>query len=261
MPQAVNVAKPRALPKALNLDGVSRCTRYAVAPNRLHLCGPDETQEFLAYLHEGVSDKGLEQKLRGFTTMYPYLQTIARANRIRDPFDSRVVEAYWIGNDLLETIEPKIFYEHAKDLLKLPKRMTPKTFEQLEAKIRAGARMHHSFHVLNIYTRTGHMTVEHTLESFDHCRVGWGVITKIEGPFITVKAKPVVLIGKKLALGEPTERRVVRRLENAGYLDDLQVGDTISFHWSLACEKISDRDARRLEHYTLQSIAFSNQTL
>ena len=84
--------------KTTSVDGIARCTRYAFGPNRLHLCGPDANKEVLAYLKEGVSDPGLENLLRRFSTLYPYLQHIAQANHIADPCDERVVEAYWIGN-------------------------------------------------------------------------------------------------------------------------------------------------------------------
>ena len=44
---------------------------------------------------------------RGFEGAYPYLELIASENGIADPLDARVVEAYWLGNDLLEHVGPR----------------------------------------------------------------------------------------------------------------------------------------------------------
>ena len=86
------------------MDGVTRCTRYAFGPNRLHMCGPDMNREVLAYMNEGVTDTGLTNILKEFQALHPYLTKIAHTNQIKDPFDSRVVEAYWIGNELLRLL-------------------------------------------------------------------------------------------------------------------------------------------------------------
>lgn len=42
---------------------------------------------------------------RQFEGADPYLELIARANRIADPLDRSVVEAYWIGNPLLDRVD------------------------------------------------------------------------------------------------------------------------------------------------------------
>ena len=58
-----------------------------------------------------VVDGGLTPLLRRFTGALPYLQLIARANAIADPFDARVVEAYWLGNELLDGVEVRQLYD------------------------------------------------------------------------------------------------------------------------------------------------------
>ena len=131
--------------------GILRCARYAFSPNKLHLCGPDANREVFSYIKEGASDPGLEKILSAFHTMYPYLRHIAEANKIRDPFDDRVVEAYWIGNNLLETIDKKVFYRHIIDEQKIKKRVNSTEFNKITDKIRSGAVPHHSFHVFTIW--------------------------------------------------------------------------------------------------------------
>lgn len=243
------------------MDGILRCSRYAFGPNRLHYCGPDKNREIFSYINEEVSDEGLTGLLKQFETMYPYLRHIAEANSIKDPFDSRVVEAYWLGNNLLLNVEKQQFHKHLVDGLHLKKKLDVRSFELVEDKIAEGAVPHHSFHVLDIWRRTGHVEKEHTLESMDECRVSAGVITKVSGPFIEVQREPLVYIGGKLLLGEPVIKKLVRRLESEYDIEQLAVGDIVSIHWSVICEKISAQQATTLKKYTLKHIALANQTL
>src|SRR3954449_12379548 len=93
------------------LAGALRFIHYAFMPNRLQYCGGDDNHTLLDYGTAQVVDGGLTPLLRRFTGAVPYLQLIARANGITDPFDSRVVEAYWIGNGLLEQVEARQLYD------------------------------------------------------------------------------------------------------------------------------------------------------
>ncbi|MDP3964131.1 MAG: DUF6390 family protein [bacterium] len=252
---------PLQTQSALTLEGIAQCSRYAFGPNRLHYCGPDASSEVAAYIAENQSDQGLSNILQGFQTMYPYLKTIAHQNGIGDPFDPRVVEAYWIGNELLEPIAPKAFYRHLAEDLDLKTKYEPKMFDQLVSKLPQGAKMHHSFHVFNAYKRTGHDAVFHNLESMDSCRVSWGQVTRLEGPKIIMQRKPLVLEGHHLRLGDAEEYALNRRLEEDGTFDEVKSGQWITMHWQQPCEIISDRQTRWLEHFTVKHIALANQTL
>ena len=243
------------------MDGVLRCSRYAFGPNRLHYCGPDANSEIRSYINEGVSDPGLAHLLSEFKTMYPYLKHIADANGIPNPFDERVVEAYWLGNDLLEAIEKKKFYHHLVEGQQLKKRLDAKDFERLAAKIGQGAVPNHSFHVLDIWKRTGNLEKEHTLYSMDECRVSWGRVLATDGPTVTVLTRPLRYALGKLFLGEPIEKKLSRQLQATYDIEQLKRGDIVSIHWSVPCEVINERQVRELEKYTLRHIALANQTI
>ncbi len=254
---------PQAVKSDLHtqVDGVSKCARYAFGPNKLHLCGPDANRDVMAYMREGVSDPGLERILAGFSTMYPYLEVIARANKIRDPFDVQVVEAYWLGNSLLEGISNQTFYTHLREGLRLKDRHGAKEFEQMVNKLPQGARMHHSFHVFNAYKRTGHQEQYHNRESMDACRVSWGRVVRTDGPSIIVKRQPLLLDGHRLYLGEEEETTISRRLEDDHTFDELKPRDIISIHWGVPCEVITEENVRWLDYYTQKHIALTNTTL
>lgn len=243
------------------MDGILRCSRYAFGPNRLHYCGPDANEEIAGYIQSGATDLGLTHLLKQFQTMFPYLRKIAEVNNIEDPFDDRVVEAYWIGNNLLETFSKKLLYDHLVDDHKLPKRIGKKSFKLVENALRAGAAPHHSFHVLDIWKRTGNLQIEHTPESMSECLVSWGTVISVDGPYINVKTPRLKYRDKKLFLGDPEPRKLVRRLESYYDIEQIKTDDLMTIHWGVPCEVISGQQAARLKKYTLQHITLANQAL
>ena len=243
------------------MDGILRCSRYAFGPNRLHYCGPDKNSEIKAYINEGAKDAGLEHLISKFQTLYPYLKYIARTNNIKDPFDGRVVEAYWLGNNMLEKIDQKSFYRHLLEDHKIKHKMGGKSFTIVEDKIGKGAVPHHSFHVFNVWKRTGHDDREHTLESMDECRVSWGKVIEIDGPFVTVSTEPLLYTDKKLFIGTPIKRKLVRRLEAEYDIEQITVGNFVSIHWGVICEVITEEQVLNLKKYTLRNLTLANQTL
>lgn len=241
------------------MDSVARCSRYSFGPNRLHLCGPDINREMLAYINEDTTDQGLINILKEFKTLYPYLQQIAHANQIKDPFDPRVVEAYWIGNQLLDTIPPKTYYRHLTDNLQIQKMSPPRQMHQLKDKLARGALMHHSFHVLNIWRRTGHHDVEHTPDTMDKCCVTWGKVLQVSGPILTVYRRPLALVGRQLSFAPPQRQKIIRRLEDTSLLDEVKAGDYVSLHWDTPCEIITPEQVANLTKYTNLSLQLANQ--
>lgn len=243
------------------MDGLLRCSRYSFGPNRLHYCGPDANRELLGYIKTGARDLGLDSIIKGFKTLYPYLKFIAGANSIRDPFDDRVVEAYWIGNKLLETIEKKNFYRHLLEDHELKKRVGGKAFDEIADKIRYGAIPHHSFHVFNVWKRAGNLERERTLESMDSCRVGWGKVLKIDGPSIFVSTEPLAYNEGKLFLGEQITKKITRNLESTFDIEQLKIGDIITIHWNVPCEVITPEQVLVLKKYTLKHLKLANKTI
>ena len=243
------------------MDGLLRCSRYSFGPNRLHYCGPEANAELKDYIDAGGTDPGLAQILKQFQTLYPYLQHIARANNIKDPFDERVVEAYWIGNNLLDTVEKRSLHRFYIDTLHVKDKLPIREFRWLEEKIGQGALPHHSFHVFNIWRRTGNMDIPHTLNSMNECRVSAGTVTAIQGPTLTVSYEPLLYRNGKLILGKAIDRKITRQLEAEYDIEQIKVGDTVSMHWGVPCEVLTGAQAALLRRYTLKNIAFANQTI
>lgn len=238
------------------LEGTLRFIRYAFMPNRLRYCGGDDNRTLFEYGIENVSDRGLPPLLRKFTGAVPYLKLIARANGLADPFDARVVEAYWIGNELLEGVEVRELYDAL--LERYGKQLTGRTRELVLGKAPAGAHPHHSFHVLDVHSRVGELDT--TLHTLDECRVSWGKVIAAEGAELLVSRTPLVLRDGKLVLDAPRQERVMRQVDGRGFADRAQAGDWVSLHWGWVCEVLGERVRANLERYTRYHLALANQT-
>jgi hydrogenase maturation factor len=243
------------------LNGALTCARYAFAPNFFHYCGPDTRGEFGEYVAAETADGGLTEHLQQFETMYPYLNIIAHANAIADPLDTRVVEAYWVGNRLLERVDETHMHMGLVQELGLPKRIGARDMQGILPKIGRGARLHHSFHVFNVFIRTGHHTVEHTVETMDECRIGWGKIAsrlpmtdhrlQIQSQKLVYKNGQLKLVSAVLDVEVPGDLMTKR----------LNHGDWVSVHWGFVCDVLSPTQVKRLERYTKYHLTLANETL
>jgi len=237
-----------------NSQGILRCARYAFMTYELKLCTPKSNQDFFAHYTGG----GLNSILKEFQTLYPYLEFIARANGVKDPFNEQVVEAYWIGNQLLENITKSELYNHLIDRIELKKRLNTKLLRQVINKIPLGARPHHNFHVLNIGKRTGNLDIMHTLNTMDLCRISWGKIKKIDLPNLEVEYQPLVLENDELKLGSVVPQKVLTEMNDTGFIKKPCLGQWISFHWGFVCEILNNRQVANLKKYTQESIQLVN---
>lgn len=161
----------------MNHQGLLYCARYSVAPNFFGYCGPDKNTSLIDHLIEEKADSEVLNIFSDFDTLTAYLKLISYENKIEDPFDKKVVEAYWIGNKLLENISNLDYYYLLKEKLNLEKKLDINSFVKMKRKIMSLPFLpHHSFHVFNIFRRTGNDPSFHTLKTMDECRIGWGVI-------------------------------------------------------------------------------------
>lgn len=249
----MTLLEPRAA-----VGGTTRFVRYAFMPNRLQYCGGDDNRTILDYAVADVREPPLDRMLRKFTGALPYLQLIARRNDIADPFDERVVEAYWIGNELLERVEARELYDHLRE--RYASELSARVMDRVAAKAPAGARPHHSFHVFDVWRQTERGRNE-VLATIDSCRISWGRVTAVEAGELVVERAPIVFQNGALALDAPRTERVARMLEGDGFVEGAAVGDVISVHWSWACEVLTATQQRSLERYTRLHLGLANQTL
>jgi len=246
-------------------NGLILFSKYAFAPNTLKYCGPKETGVVFGNItseKEEISQNSKKLLLQ-FTGAVPYLELIARSNNIRDIFDYRVVEAYWIGNNLLLNVPARNFYASISDRFK--KRTTLREWDKIAPKPTLGAKPFHAFHVFDIGKKVGLINlgaVKEVIETMNNCRIGWGkVISKnLEAKGFSIGSAvveyyPIILVNSKLKIGE--------KLERTFYFTDnkIKVGDEVSVHWQFICDKITMRERKNLIYWTNYHIEITNLEL
>ena len=240
----------------ISQSGLLMCAKYAFPPNALHYCGPEKQDDLLGYRHGLYPDSCAQDIIKQFQTLYPYLVLIAGENNISDPLDPRVVEAYWIGNALLHNVSMRNFHRHFVDGLHLKKKIPKKEFELLTGKFAKGALPHHTFHVLNVFTRTGHHMAKHTLETMDACRIGWGKVVQKDP--LSVETNPLMLQNGELSLGKPVVKQI--HIPIASSLFPVPCSLYVSFHWNQLCDVVTESQVRQLSFYTKKAIEIANMS-
>jgi hypothetical protein len=239
-------------------DGALLFARYAYPPNSLGYCGADDPRTLLERTAAEAVDHDLRQTLRTFEGAWPYLELIAHASGIGDPLDAGVVEAYWIGNRLLQNVDPRAMATAMED------RFRPhlgRGWSPLGDASGAGALPHHSFHVLGVYPYVGLLrsgVVDEPLRVLDRCRIRWGRVVEVGLDRTLVRTQPLVWDGQRLHLGPPLVEWVTSSQGGLALARPLAAGDWCSLHWDWLCDRLSPRQAQRLRAYTLRTLDAAN---
>ena len=140
-------------------------------------------------------DESLLSILTKFEAAYPFVKMIAKSTG-RKPFDYKVAEAYWIGNSLLDHVEPAEFFEFAHQDLTSSRKMAGKKngLQKTEAKslfreLGSMAKPHHTFYVLGMYARSSEQSGsgDKLLELMDSCRISWGRVLDVKEKTLIVE--------------------------------------------------------------------------
>jgi hypothetical protein len=236
--------------------------RYAFGPNRLGYCGPDESHSLLAYAAGGADDGGLRSLARGFEGAYPYLELIAAANDVADPFDRNVVEAYWLGNSMTAAVRKRQLQRSVEERFR--PRLGRSDWRWLEAAVAIGARPVHAFHVLDIFPRVGLLrgeAVHDVLATIDSCRIRWGRVKAVVADQLVVSVVSLEQVEGKLRLAMPRLEMVSRWLDGIGFVDDIQPGEMVAIHWSWACDRLSPRQLHNLIAWTRLALGVANRAI
>ncbi|HTT72994.1 MAG TPA: DUF6390 family protein [Thermoplasmata archaeon] len=236
------------------MDGVSLCARFSLATSRLAYCGPkgaDATLYRAATRGEGT-DAARAALLR-FEALAPYLELIAERTG-RDPLDAEVVEAYWIGNALLDRFGRPEFV----DLLdRLVRRGLPRPLaDRLAAHLPRAPIPHHAFHVLfvGVGNVTGHVPT--TVANMEACRPSWGQVVDTAPGELTVRGPGLAPRDGRLGLVGERERRLPH---DPALVGAVRPGDWVAHHWGLPGLVLSEPRRTALERYTERSIAAANE--
>ena len=229
-------------------SGPVRFARFAFPPNRLGYCGPGDGGE-LAHYTRGHEDPGLRHIASGFEGAYPYLQLLAGANHRDDPLDADIVEAYWLGNELLDNVPVHDFGNSIDDRFR---RRAGASWRQIDEAIPSGV-ANHSFHVMSVMPWAGLLrdgVVDEPLRIIDRCRISWAtVVGHVDDPGdpgdgrVLVRRVPLIWSGSRLVSGEP----VVEAVDSPF---SVEPGDVVAIHWDWICERLDQRQLAWLQGVT-----------
>lgn len=240
-------------------SGLQMFARYAYPPNERGFCGPDDHRALLEYRTAGVADAGLKKLAQAFLGPWPYLKLIAERTGAGDPFDERIVEAYWVGNELLDEVDILDFGNTVEE------RFRPRVGRKWTglAESIPGGVPHHSFHVFVTYPWVGLLDSGRgePLEILDRCRIRWGRVMSVHGDRVIVNSKPLEWDGRVLSLGVPRAESAILSVDGLGFTAPLIEGDWVSLHWEWVCDRLTARQLRHLRHFSRRQLALTNAGL
>ncbi len=234
----------------MSVPGTLLFARYAYPPNQLGYCGPDGAGALL----RGDAPDEIARRARRFEGAWSYLEFIARAAGVADPLDEAVVEAYWVGNELLDRVPSPDLVAFLRDRFA---GQTGGTWAGAAGRALA----HHSFHVFEVYPwstvlrKTGTPAAVSVL---DRCRIRTGAVVAVRGEIATVRSRPLVWRDGVLAHGAERDDAVSWAVDGRSLLPGLDPGDRVALHWDWVCDVITGEQADRLnacEHRQLALVS------
>lgn len=240
------------------MSGAELFVRFGYPPNALGYCGPADVEwlfELTASGEEGKSE--LEHAIAAFLGAWPYLQLIG-GHAALSPLDERVVEAYWIGNELLDRIDT---LDWGNSLDGRFRRRAGSDWEPVSDAVDGGGLPNHAFHVFCVYPWVGLLgggATEQAMDVLDRCRIRWGTVDTIGATSASVLSRPLEWDGRSLSLGEVTRPETVD-LPIDG--TRVAVGDVVAMHWNYICQPITRRQFRSLEGATILHLGLANREL
>jgi hypothetical protein len=223
----------------VSAPGAVLFARYAYPPNELGYCGPAGAGALL----RADAAAEIERRARRFEGAWTYLEVIAAAAGIPDPLDARVVEAYWVGNELLDAVDPAALVDRLLDRFRSQAGGTWRA-----ASARAAA--HHSFQVFEVYPWAGLLGSAGNataLSVLDSCRIRVGQVVRVDGETATVRSRPLLWDGARLADGTPRQETVRWSVDGTALIAPPGPGDRVALHWDWVCDVLTDEQGARVE--------------
>lgn len=233
--------------------------RYAYPPNALGYCGQDDHLALLEYGASSTVDDGLIRLLHSFHGAMPYLRQIGAATGA-DPLDRAVVEAYWVGNPLVERVAKRDLNEEV--MARFGGGLGTQAGDVSNLVMTAGV-PHHNFHVFCVYPWLGLLRAgwsEHPVHVMDRCRIRWGTVVDLVADEAVVKTNLLTWDGDRLSLGpDVVEMAYWRR---GGYAQVApKPGDQVSLHWNWVCDVLRPASQRTLHSITRRILGSVNDVL
>lgn len=234
-------------------EGAALFARYAYPPNSLGYCGPEQSEALLRAAVDGDGES-VRRLARRFEAAWPYLQLIASANGRADPLDERVVEAYWLGNRLLDQVDPGMFAGFLRDRFGCD--IGTGGERSVAERCTGSFRPHHNFHVFSVYPWVAILQAGRSRESLtvlEKCRIRWGQVQEA-GPDDAVVASRCLSWNGELGLGDVRLETVSFRHDGRAMIDPPADGDWVAMHWDWICDRLTPEQVVELSAHTARQL-------
>ncbi len=237
-------------------DGVALGARFSIATNRLGFCGPPGLEKaMLDAILKGEGLPSVGRALLEFEALGPYLEAIAGKHGL-SPLDHDVVEAYWIGNELLDAFDRNDFLSLLEALIArgLPRRIA----DRLARRLPQSPVPHHLFHVcfVGVGNVTGH--VETTLQNIESCRPAPATVISRVGEMLTLRRSRLMEKDGRLF---PGSDETVTVAYDPAFLPAVEEGSDVVLHWGMPAMKLSPTQRLNIDKYSAASLSAYNETL
>lgn len=237
------------------IPGPAQFARFALPPNAYGYCGPadlDLVAELVAAGDVAVDEmRAVAQQFEG---AWPYLKFLSESSG-NDPLSHEVVEAYWLGNNLLSDVDTLAWGNSVEERF----RARAGTRWRVLADGIEGGVPNHAFHVFCVYPWVGLLRqgfADHALSVIDQCRIRWGTVVEVLGNDVLVSSAPLVWDGQVLAHGAERIESARMPVENG---TTMSPGDIVALHWDYVCQVLSARQHGQLVRYHNRHLAIANQ--
>jgi hypothetical protein len=213
--------------------------RFAYPPNELGYCGPEGAE---ALLDDSATEE-ITRRARAFDGAWCYLEFLAEVAGSSDPLDEEVVSTYWIGGELLDSVDPAALLTRLEDRFRGQHGGTWR-----EARLRALP--HHSFQVFEVYPwapMLGQAATATAVEVLDRCRIRTGEVLGVLGETARVRCRPLVWSPAGLTEGPSHEEEVRWSVGGQSLIEPPQQGDTVALHWDWVAQSVTPEQARAIE--------------
>lgn len=239
------------------MTGYIKSLLYSAPASVVGIDGPAGIQEKKSledYLNGGeLAEEKIKSILKRFVGVHPYLELIAEKNQIADPYDEKVVEAYWLGNSLLEKVDWKDLARLVKTKIKDLMPLNKKKEESIVKRIVPGISAHHSFHVFFIGSLVGREEAREKL--IDRCRIAWGKVLEIQKENILIEHQSLKRNRGDYELGSLE----IIEVKKIAWPKRVEPGNWLAWHWGVACDTLTSQEVKNLRKYTLQNITVYNK--
>lgn len=225
-------------------DGLRLFSRFAFPPNSLGYCGPEDSKLLgeLMTAPPTTAREEIAHVAQAFVGAWPYLSLIAsRTNKA--PLDHSVVEAYWIGNSLLDFVDVGTWGRSVDERFA---RRAGSTISAIDEAIDRGGEPNHAFHVFCVYPWVGMLRdgkADPALNVLDRCRIRWGRVVETTASNVTVETRRLAWDGRLLTLG-PIVAETVKHSIDPGMM--VQRGDLVAMHWEHIATRLTSHQVEQL---------------